>query len=60
MEGIARNLACWRIPTTFRTDYILVLFVDLANFRGMSKGVKCGVSGQRMRGMVWHDLNLAC
>ena len=48
MEGIAWNCACWRILTTFRTDYIMVTvywFSSLWRHFYLVKRVKFGVSG---------------
>ena len=32
MEGMALNVACWCIPTNFRTDYIMVMVCGFCSF----------------------------
>ena len=64
VEGTAWNLACWRVLTTFGSNYILVTLCWFSKFFGAILLSETGhiwgfwaFPGERMEGISW---NLAC
>ena len=60
MKGMTWDSACWCILSTFRTDYILLIFLILMAFWLSKTGQILGFRafpGERMKGMTW---NFAC